>query len=259
MRRPAQVEILAVQRAQLADAQPDEHQRREYDGPRDVVAVALRRVDPDLTAADLGDERVRHVVAACERDVGIAAGADGVNVVPAQAAARLLKGGARVEQRGDLEGLDETALRPVFSHERVRIVGHVAFDHAMANAVSQDLAHGPDDLVDRAVGQSATATLTDAPGALVEIVLDQCAALGGGLGDRVALAQHGVDHVVEVTGADLVDRLVAEMLDRVGEPPVEVLAALVGSHPPFAPVKVPRRGDLEGLGLGRGGAHRRRG
>ena len=31
-----------------------------------------------------------------ERDVGIAAGADGVNVIPAQAAARLLNGGAPV-------------------------------------------------------------------------------------------------------------------------------------------------------------------
>jgi hypothetical protein len=96
----------------------------------------------------------------------------------------------------------------------------------------------------------------DAPGALVEIVLDQRGALGGGLGDRVALAQHGVDHVVDVAGADLVYRLLAEMLDRVGEPPAQVLAALVGSHAPFAPVKVTRRGDLEGLGLGRGGARR---
>jgi hypothetical protein len=60
-----EVEILAVQRAQFADAQPDEHQRGEYDGPRDVVAVALRRVDPDLSAADLGDQGVRDVVAAC--------------------------------------------------------------------------------------------------------------------------------------------------------------------------------------------------
>jgi hypothetical protein len=49
------------------------------------------------------------------------------------------------------------------------------------------------------------------------------------------------------------------MLDRVGEPPVQVLAAVLGSHPPFAPVKVSRRGDLEGPGLGRGGARQRRG
>ena len=99
----------------------------------------------------------------------------------------------------------------------------------------------------------------DAPGALVEIVLDQRGALGGGLGDRVALAQHGVDHVVDVAGADLVYRLLAEMLDRMGEAPAQVLAALVGPHAPFAPVKVTRRGDLEGLGLGRGGARRWRG
>jgi hypothetical protein len=91
------------------------------------------------------------VVATRERDVGIAAGADGVNVIPTQAAARLLEGGARVEQRGDLKGLEETALRPVLANERVRIVSDVAVDDAVANAVSEDLAYGPDDLVDRAV------------------------------------------------------------------------------------------------------------
>ena len=84
------------------------------------------RVDPYLAQADLGDEHVRDVVATRERDVGIAAGADRVNVVPAQAAARLLEGGARVEERGDLKGLEETALRPVFADQRVRIVGDVA-------------------------------------------------------------------------------------------------------------------------------------
>ena len=85
------------------------------------------------------------------RDVGIAAGADRVNVIPGKAAARLLEGGARVEHRRDLKGLEEAALRTVLANQGVRIVGDVAVDHAMANAVREDLAYGADDLVERAV------------------------------------------------------------------------------------------------------------
>jgi hypothetical protein len=140
----------------------------------------------------------------------------------------------------------------------VRIVRHVAVDDAVANAVGEHLAHGPDDLVDRAIAQPATATLVDAPGALVEVVLRKRGAVGGGLPDGVALAQHRVDHVVDVAGADLVDWLVAEMRYSVRQPPAQVVAALVGSHPPLAAVKVPRRGELEGLGLSGGVARRRR-
>jgi hypothetical protein len=82
-------------------------------------------------------------VATRERDVRLAAGADGVNVTPGQAAARLLEGGARVEHRRDLKGLQETALRTVLANQGVRIVGDVAVDAAMANAVREDLAYGP--------------------------------------------------------------------------------------------------------------------
>ena len=68
---PREVEILAIERAKLTDAQALENQRCEYDRPRNIVAPSHGLRDPNLAAAALRDEAVRDVVVTGERNIGI--------------------------------------------------------------------------------------------------------------------------------------------------------------------------------------------
>jgi hypothetical protein len=144
-----EVEVLAVEQAELADPQPSGHQRGEQHDTRNVIAIALRLGGPHLAPADLGDEAVGDVISARQGDIRRGARADGVNVVPRQPAMFALEQRASVEQSRDLKGLEEAARGTGLTNERLRVRGNVALNDAVAHRVLQDRTHGPDDLVDR--------------------------------------------------------------------------------------------------------------
>jgi hypothetical protein len=92
----------------------------------------------------------------------------------------------------------------------------------MAHRILEDRPDGADDLVDRAVGETASPPLMGASGAGVDVVLGQRRARGGGLVDGVALLEERVDHVVDRALVDRVDRLLSEVFNGDGKPSVEV-------------------------------------
>jgi hypothetical protein len=61
-----------------------------------------------------------------------------------------------------------------------------------------------------------------APGAQVDVVLHERVALCGRLLDGIALSQERIDHVVDIPCRNSIDRLLPEMLDGDGQPPVQV-------------------------------------
>ena len=171
-----------------------------------------------------------------------------MHVFPRQAPAVGFESAPGVKHGGGLEGLQERAPRAFLTDEAFGVARCVEVHDAMAHRVLEDRPDGADDLVDRAVGETASPPLMGASGAGVDVVLGQRRARGGGLVDGVALLEERVDHVVDRAFVDRIDRLVSEVLHGDGKPPVEVLAALVRAHAALTAVVVAAGGDLEVLG-----------
>jgi hypothetical protein len=81
----------------------------------------------------------------------------------------------------------------------------------------------------------------------VNVVLDERVALRGRSLDGIALSQEGINHVVDIPCCNSIDRLLPQMPDGDGQPPVQVDPTLIAGHPALATVVVTRGSDLEGV------------
>jgi len=106
-----QVDVVAVEPAELLDARTAEHERAEHGAARDVIAVSRSRLAvPELAAPDVADEHVGDAELPGECRGGLVGAADVADLLPVQAAMVVLQQLCGVEHGQDLVRVQERPL-----------------------------------------------------------------------------------------------------------------------------------------------------